>query len=106
MKFEYSGQIFGKVSNIKFHRNPSSGSRIVPCGQTDMTKLIVAFRYSAKAPKELCPWIFAGHIRYLPTTALQIPTISNVISKVRNIMETETQRNPDIRSFLFSANFL
>ena len=24
-----------KSSNIKFHENPSSGSRAVPCGQTD-----------------------------------------------------------------------
>ena len=30
--------------NIKFHENPSSGSRVVPCGQTDRKKLIVAFR--------------------------------------------------------------
>jgi len=32
MKFEFSGQIFGKYSNIKFHENPSSGSRDVPRG--------------------------------------------------------------------------
>jgi len=40
-------------------KNPSSGSRVVPCGrtgrqtdrQTDMMKLIVAFRNFAKAPK-------------------------------------------------------
>jgi hypothetical protein len=43
MKFEFSRQIFEEVSNIKFHQNPSSGSRVVPSGQTDMTKLIVAF---------------------------------------------------------------
>jgi len=24
--------IFEKYSNIKFHKNPSSGSRVVPCG--------------------------------------------------------------------------
>jgi len=30
-----SEQIFEKSSNIKFHGNPSSGSRVVPCGQTD-----------------------------------------------------------------------
>jgi hypothetical protein len=37
------------------NENPSSGSRGGPCGiterQTDMTKLTVAFRYNAKAPK-------------------------------------------------------
>ena len=30
---------------MKFHENPSSGSRVVPCGQTDMTNLTVAFHY-------------------------------------------------------------
>ena len=51
MKFEFSRQIFEKVSNVKFNQNPSSGSRVVPCGETDMTKLIVAFRNAANAPK-------------------------------------------------------
>ena len=35
MKLEFSIHIFEKFSNIKFHENPSSGSRVVPCGQTD-----------------------------------------------------------------------
>ena len=34
-----------------FIENPSSGSRLVPCGRTDMTKLIVTFRTFANAPK-------------------------------------------------------
>jgi hypothetical protein len=42
---------FRKISNIKFHENPSSGSGAVPCGPTDMTTLLVAFRSSANAPK-------------------------------------------------------
>jgi transglutaminase/protease-like cytokinesis protein 3 len=38
--------------NIKFYKYPSSGSRVVPCGgQTDMTKIIVAFCNFANAPK-------------------------------------------------------
>ena len=48
-----------KYSNIEFHENPSSGSRVVPCGQTDgrtdgqtdTPRLIVAFRNFANAPK-------------------------------------------------------
>ena len=40
---------------MKFHENPFDGSRVVPCGRmdgrTDITKLIVAFRNFAKAPK-------------------------------------------------------
>jgi hypothetical protein len=48
MKLEFSREIFEKCSNIKFHENSSIESRVVPCGwtdgQTDMTKLVVAFR--------------------------------------------------------------
>ena len=53
MKLEYSRQIKKKSSNIKFHQNPSSGSRVVPCGRTDMTKLRVAFRNFSNAPKNV-----------------------------------------------------
>ena len=49
---------FLKNSNIKFHENLSSGSRVVPCRQTDMTKLIVTFHNFANAPKnEYIKWI-------------------------------------------------
>jgi len=45
---------FFKYIDIKFHENPSSGSRVVPLGrtdgQTDMTKLIAAFRSFTNAP--------------------------------------------------------
>jgi len=49
MKLELSAQIFRNYSNIKFHENPPVGSRIVPCGRTDMTDLIAAFRNFANA---------------------------------------------------------
>jgi hypothetical protein len=50
--------IFEKYSNVKFRENPSSWSPVVPCGwakgrQTDMTKLKVAFRNFANAPKNV-----------------------------------------------------
>ena len=35
IKIQLSGQIFKKSSNIKFHENPPSWSRAVPCGRTD-----------------------------------------------------------------------
>jgi len=35
MKLEFSPHVFEKHTNVKFHENPSSGSRVVPCGQTD-----------------------------------------------------------------------
>ena len=55
MTLEFSEQIFKKFSNIKFPENPSSGSRVVPRErtdrQTDITKLIVAFRDFVNALK-------------------------------------------------------
>ena len=48
IKLEFSRQIFEKYPNAKCNENPTSESRVVPCGQrdgrTDMTKLIVTFR--------------------------------------------------------------
>jgi len=38
MKFQIPRQIFEKYSNTKFHKNPYSGSQVVPCGQTDRRK--------------------------------------------------------------------
>jgi len=35
MKFEFFRQILKKYSNFKFHKNPSSGSRVVLHEQTD-----------------------------------------------------------------------
>jgi hypothetical protein len=51
MKLEFSRQVMDTSSNIKFHQNPSCGCRVVPCRQTDMTKLIVDLRNFANAPK-------------------------------------------------------
>jgi hypothetical protein len=35
MNLEFSCQIFEKFSNIKFHENPSHGSRVFQCERTD-----------------------------------------------------------------------
>ena len=53
MKFEFYREALEKYTNVKFHENPSSGSRVVPRGrtdrQTDMKKLIVAFGKSCES---------------------------------------------------------
>jgi len=36
MKLEFSRKIFQKIHIIKNHENPPSGSRVVPCEQTDI----------------------------------------------------------------------
>jgi hypothetical protein len=63
IKVEFSGHIFKKFCNIKFNETPLSRSGVVSSerkgrqagrrtdGQTDITKLIVAFLNCAKAPK-------------------------------------------------------
>jgi hypothetical protein len=43
MRLQCSGHIYEKYLNIEFHENTSSASRVVPCGRTDLTKLIVSF---------------------------------------------------------------
>jgi len=43
-------------SNIKFHENPSSGSRVVPRGRTDMTKLKSLFAILRTRLKSACPF--------------------------------------------------
>jgi len=58
MKILISRQTSAKLSNTKLHENPSSGSRVVACGQKDgwtgMTKPIVVFRNLANAQKKKC----------------------------------------------------
>jgi hypothetical protein len=54
-KLEFSRLVFKKYSDIKFNKDLSSGSRVFSCRrlgrQTDLTKLIVAFRNVVKASK-------------------------------------------------------
>jgi len=50
MKLKCSGQIFEKCSNI-MKILPMGAELFHADGQTDMTKLIVAFRNFVKAPK-------------------------------------------------------
>jgi hypothetical protein len=52
MKLEFSRQIFEKYTNIKFHENPPVGAELFRVDRrTEMTKIIVAFRNFANAPK-------------------------------------------------------
>jgi hypothetical protein len=54
MKLDFLDRFFEKSSNIKCRENMSYGSRVVACGRTDTTKLIVAVRNFANAPKQTC----------------------------------------------------
>ena len=52
VKLEFSRHIVEKMSNVKFHHDASSGSRVVHAeGRTDMTKLTSAFRNFVNALK-------------------------------------------------------
>ena len=51
MKLEFSRNIFEKCPFTKFHDSLPRRSRVVPCGQTDMTKVRVAFGNLANAPE-------------------------------------------------------
>jgi hypothetical protein len=64
MKLEFTRHIFENSTNTKFHKNPSSRSRVVPCGRTerrtDTTKLLVIFRNFTNAPKQCEIFRIAG----------------------------------------------
>ena len=53
MKLEFSQQILEKCSNIKCHESLHKGSRVDPCRRTPMTKLAIALRNFANAPKSV-----------------------------------------------------
>ena len=74
---------FSKNSNTKFHQNPSIRSRVVPGGQTDLTKLIVAFRYFANAPKKR----EKETIRVSGILSLTIQTTSKNVTKIISALE-------------------
>ena len=71
MRLEFSRQASEKFSNIKFHENPFGESRVVPCGRTDMTKLIVAFRNFPKTPTNtsIHSHVFFHTYKYQPVNA-------------------------------------
>jgi hypothetical protein len=53
MKIAFAGQILEKKSDIKFPQNPFLGTELFHAdGQTDMTKLIIAFLNFANALKK------------------------------------------------------
>ena len=52
------------TQDIKFHENPSSGIRVVPCERTETTKLVVAFRYFA-IPPEVAEVDFGSSVNFV-----------------------------------------
>jgi len=54
--------MFEKSPNIKFHENPSCGSRVVPRRLTNMTKPIGAFCNFANAPKEASKFVTVSQV--------------------------------------------
>jgi hypothetical protein len=78
--FGFSHQSFMDVTNTKFHKNPSSGSRSDTCGQTEVMKLKDAFCNHAKAPKNhrlitrLCLWYNKYHILLGCSCSLSYPS--------------------------------
>ena len=74
---------FRNILNIIFHENPASGSRVVPCGRTDMTRLIVPFHFMRTRPRKrngnnmqftlnfLIMWLIFCLTRYVATIKIK-----------------------------------
>ena len=100
IKLEFAQHIFEIYLNIKFRENTSSGSSVIPYGRTDgrtdMTRLIVAFRNFANAPKNKI-W-FSGNLgpahnstscNYLQQKH-STPKISNIFPQDKRLSELST----------------
>ena len=82
MRSEFFRQIFEKYTDIKFHVNPMSGSRAVPCGRADedTTKLMVACGNYANAPNKAnnATYLHGTKVLLHKLTVLQIREESDV----------------------------
>jgi hypothetical protein len=75
MKVEFSRQMFEKHSNIKFHENPFSERRVVPCGRTDysrfsqfcQTELKGTDKEMERSPTDQAKWRNIPNCPLLPT---------------------------------------
>jgi len=79
MKLEFSRQIFEESSNIKFHENPSSWSRVVPWGLTD-TNDEAKSRFSQFCETRLKKRTYAAgidnfHVTYTSITGINLRTV-------------------------------
>jgi hypothetical protein len=97
MKLEYRRQILERYSDISFHENPSSGSRVVPCRQKHMTKLLVAFSSFANVSKSE----ETHQKKYLYLSLLMLRQISNIcISGIRSKLHSRRRWGQDNCSYL------
>ena len=101
MKLEVPRQIFVKSRNIKFNQNPSSGNRVVPCGRTDMTKLIVAFHSFANAPRN----VHGYHCTFISTDIIETnsPTTSDRVMLVVRYCQYLLSTTSSVRFSTFTA---
>jgi hypothetical protein len=99
--------MFEKYSNIKFHENPSSGSRVVPSrltdgrtdGQTDMTKLMIAFRNFVNALK--------NRRNALSEPNVELLALNSILHKVTTAPERlKVQKLLSLKLYMCDAIFL
>ena len=81
MKIEFSRHIFETPSNIKFHENPSSVSRVFPCGRKDSHVANSRFSQFCERPKK---WIVSLFSKLLLDT-------SAIFIKLELIMKSENR---------------
>ena len=110
MTLEFSRQIFVKSTNIKFHENPSSGSRVVPYGRTDMTKLIVAFYDTwifstdfRKIHKYQIPW---KSVQWEPSCSIRTDRHDEANSRFSQFCETRLKRITIMKIVFSCTKFL
>jgi hypothetical protein len=60
-----------RYSDIKFRKNPSSGSRVVPFGRTDTTDLRLTSHNFANEPKKKVPEYNKKTVEFIPSNVVR-----------------------------------
>ena len=91
MKLEFFRQIFEKYSNIKFHENPYSGSRVVACGRTDGPG------EANSRISQFCEMRLSAHVELVPKhAALHIP---HAITNCTDLLSSKRRRLCSTKDF-------
>ena len=105
MKHEFS-RLFEKNTYTILHENPLSGSRVVPCGQTDgRYEALVAFRHFANTPKKHEAMISCKVVIFFPFQTIAVLNSFQRFSHLINGIPSNSLVLPTPRKAFFAASW-
>jgi hypothetical protein len=106
VRLEFSRQIFGKRSNIKFYQNPSFGSRVGPSECEACCVRSRAFDKNTRLEREgnVCQESRFKIPLSKPRHAAHSNASRNLVSRVKSERETETERQRERKNYRGSGH--